>query len=66
VDLNYGVVKKVPVTDGVPVTLASGQSLPRGIAVDATSVYWANPFDGTIRKISKWMLAPILCEKRRT
>ena len=54
VDLGqYGVVKKVPVTDGVPVTLARGLALPRGIAVDATSVYWANAIDGTIRKTAK-------------
>jgi len=35
------------------VTLATGNSQPRHIAVDATSVYWTNDHDGTVMKIAK-------------
>jgi hypothetical protein len=48
-----GFIKSVPVTDGVPVTLAAHQAFPDAIAIDATSVYWADGFDGTIRKTAK-------------
>jgi hypothetical protein len=35
------------------VTLASGQSSPTRIAVDATSVYWTNFAGGTVMKVAK-------------
>ena len=38
-------------TDGVAVTLASGQKTPNGLAVDATSLYWTNTDDGTVMKM---------------
>jgi hypothetical protein len=34
-------------------TLASGQSGPTSVAVDATSVYWTNSVNGTVMKVSK-------------
>ena len=42
-------IAKVPVGGGSAVSLASGQDWPFAVAVDATSVYWAN-FDGTVMK----------------
>jgi hypothetical protein len=42
-----GSVMEVPLSGGTPISLASGQ--PSGIAVDATSLYWANG-DGTVKK----------------
>jgi hypothetical protein len=38
---------------GGTVTLAKAQGGPRGIAVDATNVYWANYASGTILKLAK-------------
>jgi hypothetical protein len=36
-----------------PIVLASGQSFPSQIALDATSVYWVNRTSGTIMKVAK-------------
>jgi len=45
-------VMKVPTGGGTPTTLASGQTLPHGIAIDAMSVYWTNYSDGTVMKLT--------------
>ena len=48
-----GSVSKVPAGGGTPTPLASGQSEPWAIAVDATSVYWtAGGSNGTIMKLT--------------
>jgi hypothetical protein len=46
-------VYKMPLAGATPVALATGQARPTGIAVDATSVYFANRGDGSIKKVLK-------------
>jgi hypothetical protein len=41
------------VQNAVPITIASNQNEPRGIAVDATYVYWTSMGDGKVRRISR-------------
>jgi hypothetical protein len=48
--VNEGSVMKVPIDGGTPTTLASGQSSPWGVAVDATRVYWFNR-GGSVMKV---------------
>jgi hypothetical protein len=52
---NSGTVMQVARGGGTPTTLASGQEFPISIAVDATSVYWANAgssdTDGALMKV---------------
>jgi hypothetical protein len=40
---NAGTVSRVPVTGGQVELVATGQSGPQGVAVDASHVYWTNP-----------------------
>jgi hypothetical protein len=52
-----GSVMKIASLGGNPITLASGQGFPTGIAVDETSVYWADygaidHASGSIRRLT--------------
>jgi hypothetical protein len=51
-DYCAGLISKIELSGGTPVTLASGQyGQIAGIAVDSTSVYWANASTGTVMKV---------------
>jgi hypothetical protein len=56
-DPSVGVVRRVPKIGGQPATIATMQSRPSGIAVDAWCVYWANggsgASDGSVMKAPK-------------
>lgn len=46
-----GAIRKASVALSSPVTLAANQARPRGVAIDATYVYWTNFDDRTVRRI---------------
>jgi hypothetical protein len=48
-----GAVLKVPIGGGPPVTLASGQYVPQGIALDGANVYWTDYASSRVRKTPK-------------
>ena len=54
-----GAVRRAPIAGGPSVTLATAQSGPTGIAVDATNAYVANKGSGTIVKIPLAGGAPV-------
>jgi hypothetical protein len=50
---NEGTVKKVSVTGGTPIPLATGLVNPLGIAVDDQLVYWTSNTAGTVKAVPK-------------
>jgi len=46
-------ILRLPRSGGSPLPLVTTAATNRGLAVDATSVYWANDVEGTIRKTAK-------------
>jgi len=50
VDSTRGLILTVPPAGGTVVTLASGQSAARNLAVDEASVYWTRTDDDTVMK----------------
>lgn len=48
-----GIVARVPSTGGAAETLAKGQAMPTGLAIDAQYVYWSNAGDGTIWRVAR-------------
>jgi hypothetical protein len=56
VSFEGGTISRVDIAAGsfgAPVTLAEGQALPGGIAVDDQYVYWTSRGDGTVRRAPK-------------
>jgi len=48
-----GIVARVPAAGGAVETLAKGQAMPTGLALDAHYVYWSNAGDGTIWRVAR-------------
>jgi len=48
-----GIVARVPATGGSVETLAKGQAMPTGLAIDAQYIYWSNAGDGTIWRVAR-------------
>ncbi len=57
--VNNGTVQRIPVGGGSATPIASGQSVPVDVVVDANNVYWANAGDGSVWKSDKTTPNPI-------